>query len=120
MRHLKQRNKPESPKNINVRTIVIIMHIFWLFSYVLSCYNTQNTESAYLMVASIRTLFEGRPMDYNGKAYDKIVTKYDIDLFINDIILDQIYEESLKEFPAMVEGYHYVKYYNYFAGMRLT
>jgi hypothetical protein len=54
------------------------------------------------------------------KLFNNIVTKYDIDNFINIVLIEQLYEQTAKEFDAFTEGYHYVKSYNYFAGMRLT
>lgn len=116
----KTEKKPEPHGNENVSSYAIILHIFWLSLYIISCYTARSTTNAYSMVTSIRDLFQNRPMDYNGKTYNNIVTKNDIDSFISDVLIDQLYEESLKEYPAMVEGYHYVKFYNYFAGMRLT
>jgi len=39
---------------------------------------------------------------------------------MDNVLISQIYDESTKEYPAMVEGYHYLNNYNYFMGMRVT
>ena len=43
-----------------------------------------------------------------------------IDDFINNVILSEIFDESKKEFPSIVENSHFINYYNYFMGMRVT
>jgi hypothetical protein len=116
----KTEEKPKPHINVSISPFKIILHILWLSIYIVSCYTARRTGSAYSMVASIRGLVQGLPIDFEGKTFYNIVSKYDIRNFINEVILWQIYEESEKEFPAFVEGYHYVKNYNYFAGMRLT
>jgi hypothetical protein len=116
----KTEKKPKPHRNVNISTFKIIIHILWLSLYIVSCYTARQTRSAHSMVASIRSLIQGLPINYEGKTFYNIVSKADIQNFINEVILWQVYEESEKEFPAFVEGYHYVKNYNYFAGMRLT
>jgi hypothetical protein len=116
----KTEEKPNPHRNVSISPFKIILHILWLSLYIVSCYTARKTGSAYSMVASIRGLIQGLPIDYEGKTFYKIVSKTDIQKFIYEVVLWQVYAETEKEFPAFVEGYHYVKNYNYFAGMRLT
>jgi hypothetical protein len=116
----KTEEKPKPHRNVSISTFKIILHILWLSLYIVSCYTAARTQSAYSMVASIRGFFQNLPIDFEGKTYYNIVTKFDIHHFINEVIILQLYDESGKEFPAYTDGYHYVKTYNYFAGMRLT
>ena len=72
------------------------------------------------MITSIKNILEERPLNQEGDIYINIINKDDINSFIGKVIIPQIYDEHLKEFLSIVEGYHYFSYYNYFAGMRIT
>ena len=43
-----------------------------------------------------------------------------INEFIYNVILSEILDESVKDFPSIVENSHFINYYNYFMGMRVT
>ena len=40
--------------------------------------------------------------------------------FISNVIINQIYNEDIKDDKSSYPGYHYLKYFNYFMGMRMT
>lgn len=81
---------------------------------------TFRTNDAYQVSKSIRTNFETYPMDESARTYDNIVDKDNIFDFLNDIVIKQIFDETINKFASYQEGYHYINSYNYFAGMRIT
>ena len=36
------------------------------------------------------------------------------------MVIERIYDESIKEYKPLNEKYHYLNYYNFFMGMRIT
>lgn len=81
---------------------------------------TFRTGDAYEISASIRAIFENYPIDTESRTYGEISDKYNIIDFFNNILIKQIFDESVKKFESGQDGYHYINNYNYFGGMRLT
>ena len=40
--------------------------------------------------------------------------------FIHGNLFETIYNETNKDYPSQVDGYHYLQYFNYLMGMRIT
>ena len=59
-------------------------------------------------------------MNQTLQTYENINVKDQINQFISNVILTNIYDESIKDHPPLVNGYHYISGFNYFMGMRLT
>ena len=41
-------------------------------------------------------------------------------MYISNVIIPTIFNESVKDLEPLVDGYHYISGFNYFMGMRLT
>lgn len=98
----------------------IIMLLFFSIYLIVNSMSTIRTSDGHQLSSSIRSTFENLPIDTTSLRYTDIIDKKYVRLFFTNILIPQIYEELGKEYPAMVDGYHYINNYNYFAGMRLT
>ena len=96
--------------------IYLLFICFWL-----SCYLTSiRTESAYSMMQSITTIFESNIINSENKQYTDIVSKLNVEQFITNVVIEYIYNESLKDYMPLNPDYHYLSYYNFFMGLRIT
>ena len=72
------------------------------------------------MSESIEQRFNLRPFNAQIESYKNITKKEDIALFIQNVLIQEIFNETIKEYTALTEGYHYISGFNYFMGIRLT
>ena len=79
------------------------------------------------MQSSINNAFKNRIYGNNSEYYIDINERKDINDYIRDVILRQIYDETVKEYTneelnssPNASNYHYINNVNYFMGMRIT
>ena len=72
------------------------------------------------MRQSITYIFENSVINSENKQYVDITTKSHIDNFIYNVVIENIYDESSKQYRPLNEKFHYVNYYNHFMGLRIT
>ena len=83
-------------------------------------YTSQRTNEGFAVAKSINDIITTYPINEDSTQYKDITKKQEINEFIYNIILPQIYKEEIKDFPSEVKGCHYINYFNYFMGMRVT
>ena len=72
------------------------------------------------MMQSITTIFESNIINSENKQYTDIVSKLNVEQFITNVVIEYIYNESLKDYMPLNPDYHYLSYYNFFMGLRIT
>ena len=88
--------------------------------YFVSVYTSLRISEGYAITKSISNIFETYPINEDSAQYKDITNKQEINEFLFNIIFPQIYNEEIKDFPSEVSGCHYINYFNYFMGMRVT
>ena len=108
--------KPPEPTIANTKNKISIVILYILFLY--SIVNIFSNENQ--LQKTLTNIFETWPIDYQSRQYQNITSKWQMDNFITNVVLPQIYDESIKTDDPINENYHYLGYFNYFAGMRMT
>ena len=72
------------------------------------------------MRQAITNIFETSEINAEYKQYTDITTKQYIKDFIYNVVINKIYDESTKQYKPLNPKYHYINYYNYFMGLRIT
>ena len=72
------------------------------------------------MRQSISNIFESAVINSENKQYVDITTKNHISSFITNVVITNIYNETVKQYKALNDNFHYVNYYNFFMGLRIT
>ena len=78
------------------------------------------TKSAYSLRHSIANLLEETSINSENKQYVDIASKQHINDFIHNVVIEQIYNEQAKQYGSQNQKHHYLNYYNFFMGMRVT
>ena len=104
------------PGSFLFAAIYLLFIVLWI-----SCYLTLiRTLSAFSMRQAITNIFETAAMNTEYKQYTDITTKQYMNDFINNVVINRIYDESTKQYMPLNSNYHYINYYNYFMGLRIT
>ena len=78
------------------------------------------TESAFSLRQAITSKIEIQKINGENKQYDDIISKQHISDFIYNVIIEQIYNEKIKPYNTQNQKYHYLNYFYFFMGMRIT
>jgi hypothetical protein len=111
---------PQANQSVPRSLVFVIAYLLFTFIFIYNFMTALNITQARSMGVAIKNIFELRPYNYQSEQYQNISSKEDIADFLQSVIIPQIYDEESKEYPAMVDGFHYLNYYNFFMGIRLT
>ena len=81
---------------------------------------TIRVDSAFTLKQAVANLLELKDINTENMQYADITSKQQISEFIYNVVIEQIYDESIKQYVSLNEKYHYLNYYNFFMGMRIT
>ena len=104
------------PGNLIVAILYCLLIILCTVCYLTSI----RTESAFSMRQSITSIFESTVINSQNKQYSDIASKTYIEQFIYNSVISSIYNESNKQYKSLNDNYHYISYYNFFMGLRMT
>ena len=77
-------------------------------------------NDSYTIASSIESYLLFSPINVDQETYYDIFNKDMMLQFIHGNLFQIIYNETKKEYPSQVDGYHYLQYFNYLMGMRIT
>ena len=97
-----------------------IVKIAFLGLFFVSIYTAFRIMEGYTIAKSMSNIFEGWPINTEANRYTDIKNKNMTNDFISNVIINQIYNEDIKDDLSPIPGNHYLKYFNYFMGMRIT
>ena len=108
-------NQPTAPK-----FKFVIFLIFFSMYLMISTFVTLRIDDSYRVSSAVRNIFENVPFSSADDVFQDISTRSQaLDYFFN-VMLPQIFNEEVKDYSALVDGYHYINNFNYFMGMRVT
>ena len=81
---------------------------------------TIRVDSAFTLKQAVANLLEFKVINTENKQYADITSKQHISDFIYNVVIEQIYDEGIKQYMSLNSNYHYLNYYNFFMGMRIT
>ena len=88
--------------------------------YFVSIYTAFRSEQGYTLSTSMKNVFEYWPINADGSIYAQVKNKVTVNQFIYNAIMTQIFNEDIKDYYPLVDGYHYLTVFNYAAGVRIT
>ena len=77
-------------------------------------------SDGYTIAKAASNIFETYPFNNDAAQYSGIYSKTSINEFIYNLVLERIYNEDIKDYSAMNSSYHYLNFYNYAMGVRIT
>ena len=77
-------------------------------------------SDGYTIAKAASNIFETYPFNNDAAQYSRIYSKTSINEFIYNLVLERIYNEDIKDYSAMNSSYHYLNFYNYAMGVRIT
>lgn len=111
---------PKAKKPVSRSNLFTIAYLIFVFIFIYNYMTALNITQARSMGNAIKNIFELRPYNLQSEQYQNISSKDDISDFVIKVVFPQIYDENLKEYYPMVDGYHFLNYYNFFMGIRIT
>ena len=99
-------------------TKAITVFIWILFE--VSFLSTVRIKDSYTIASSIESYLLFSPINDKQETYYDINNKKTMLEFIKGNIVQLIFNETSKFYPAQVDGYHYLQFSNYFMGTRVT
>ena len=97
--------------------------LWYIFIWVLfevSFLTTVRINDSYTIASSIESYLLFSPINTHQDTYEDINNKKLMIEFIRGNIVQLIFNETNKFYPAHVKGYHYLQYTNYLMGARVT
>ena len=87
--------------------LVQLIKIVFMSLYFVSIYTGFRCEQSYTISKSMTNLFERWPINVAGSLYADVKNKATINQFIYNSILSQIFNEDIKDYYPLEDGYHY-------------
>ena len=81
---------------------------------------TVRISDSYTIASSIESYLLFTPINTDQQIYYDIFNKEMMLQFIYGNLLQTIYNETNKNYPSQVDKYHYLQYFNYLMGIRIT
>ena len=88
--------------------------------FYVSIFTSLRINEGYTISKAITNIFEVYPFNEYASKYNTIQDKKDLNEFIYNLMLNKIFNDDSKDYVPMMKGYHYLNYYNYFMGLRIT
>ena len=102
------------------RLIRIILYIIICVLFEVSFLTTVRISDSYTIASSIESYLLFTPINTDQQIYYDIFNKEMMLQFIYGNLLQTIYNETNKNYPSQVDKYHYLQYFNYLMGIRIT
>ena len=119
MKRLKMKKYPKI-KNKKFGIWASLWYIFLWILFEISFLTNVRISDSYTIASSIESYLMFPPINTQQDTYSDIKNKQMMLEFIKGNILELIFNETSKFYPAQVKGYHYLQSFNYLMGIRVT